>query len=117
MANYYFPEIETLVGRPYSKSTRYILIGLLVLVLVIGIVYFLIISGYINSVSPSNVYNPKNLQNGSPQSNGGSPINTNNTTTNTTTGSGNASTNNPNGNGTTISGNGQNVNGNGNIIY
>ena len=115
MPNYYFPEIETLVGRPYSKSTRYILIGLLVLLAVIGIVYFLIISGYINSTSPSNVYNPKNVQNGSPQS--GSPINTNNTQTNSTTGSGNINTNNPNSNGATISGNGQNVNGNGNIIY
>jgi hypothetical protein len=115
MANYYFPEIETLVGRPYGKSTRYILIGLLVLLLVIGIVYFLIISGYINTVSPSNVYNPKNIQNGSPQS--GSPINTNNVQTNTTSGSGSINSNNPNPNGTTISGNGQNLNGNGNIIY
>jgi hypothetical protein len=102
MSNYYFPEIETLVGRPYGKSTRYILIGLLVLLVVIGIVYFLIISGYINTVSPSDVNNPKNLQNGSPQSSGGSPINTNNTSTNTTTGSGSGNSNNPNANGTNI---------------
>ena len=115
MSNYYFPEIETLVGRPYGSSTRYILIGLLVILVIIGIVYFLIISGYINTVSPSDVNNPKNIQRGSPQS--GSPINTNNISTNTTTGSGSASTNNPNPSGTTINGNGQNVNGNGSIIY
>lgn len=115
MQDYYFPEIEQLVGRPYSKTTRYILIGLLILVLIIGIVYFLIATGYINSVSPSDVYNPKNVQNGSPQS--GSPININNTQTSSTTGSGSVNTNNPNANGATISGNGQNVNGNGSIIY
>jgi hypothetical protein len=115
MPDYYFPEIEQLVGRPYSKSTRYILIGLLIIVVVIGIVYFLIATGYISSVSPSDVNNPKNIQNGSPQS--GSPINTNNTQTSSTTGSGNANSNNPNPSGTNISGNGQNLNGNGNIIY
>lgn len=115
MNDYYFPEIETLVGRPYSKTTRYILIGLLVFVVILGIIFFLIATGYINTVSPSDVYNPKNVQNGSPQS--GSPINTNNTQTSSTTGSGSVNTNNPNNNGATISGNGQNVNGNGNIIY
>lgn len=115
MSNYYFPEIEQLVGKPYNKTTRYILIAVLVLIVILGIVYFLIATGYINSTSPSDVYNPKNVQNGSPQS--GSPINTNNTQTNTTSGSGNINTNNPNSNGASINGNGQNVNGNGNIIY
>lgn len=115
MDDYYFPEIETLVGRPYSKTTRYILIGLLVFLIIIGVIFFLISTGYINTVSPSDVYNPKNVQGSSPQS--GSPINTNTTTTNTTSGSGNVNINNPNNNGATISGNGQNLNGNGNVIY
>ena len=115
MPDYYFPEIEQLVGRPYSKTTRYILIGLLIFLIILGIIFFLIATGYINSVSPSDVYNPKNVQGTSPQ--GGSPINTNNTQTNTTSGSGSINSNNPNPSGATISGNGQNVNGNGSIIY
>jgi hypothetical protein len=105
MSNYYFPEIENLVGRPYGKSTRYILIAVLVIVVVIGIIYFLIATGYINSKSPSSIDNPNNTTANNPRSGAPINVNTGNTQTNTNTTTGGANTN------------AGNVNSNGNVIY
>lgn len=59
----YFPEIEQFVAKPYSSTTKWLLIGLVFVIILIGIFYFLIAAGYIASVSPTSPTNPKNVQN------------------------------------------------------
>jgi hypothetical protein len=92
----YFPEIEKYVAKPYSSSTKWLIIGLIFVIVLIGIFYFLIAAGYIASVSPTDPANPKNVQN----------YNANNTASNTnsknSTFSGNVPSANYSGGGNTI---------------
>jgi flagellar basal body-associated protein FliL len=72
-----FPELETLIGKPYGSSTKWILIVLLIFTIIIAVFYFLIAAGYIATYSPSSPNNPNNKK---PQSSQNTPINSNTNT-------------------------------------